>query len=268
MNGILLLDGSNITARHDIAVRLGSYGDLLAYPPLSEPYSNEWHDIEGYEYDLSAPTLAPRTVSLTLINRGGTFGIMPILLGSKAVHTYTFPDLRRTYRLRYVGVSDCQVLYPDFSTATLTLSEDAPETPVREKEKAEGTPIDLYRFGVKTLLGTLSDVARPLPAKENLITPLTASGDGAQKYDDFRLYRKPMDVVIPCLMMAQSVEDFNTRHDALLSHLLAPGIRPLSIEGAGTFRAFYRSCSTVSFHHIPTPVWWRFDLTFTINEKI
>lgn len=265
-HGVLLLDGRDVTRSEGIAVQQGGYANLLAYPSLVEPAGNEWWEGDGYEWDLSAPAAAPRSVSLPLIHRYRCFDNLTDLFGDKAVHSYEFPDLRRSYTLRYTGVSDFHTAYPAFSLATLSLVEDDPTpggTSAGGGDVARGTPIDLSAYGVQTLEGTLSDSAAPLPAKQNLIVPI----EGAQAYDDKVVHYAPRDATVHCLMTARDITEFNANHTALLRHLLEPGMRALTIEGVGTCQAFYRSCASIAFYFTPAPLWWRFNLTFTVNTR-
>lgn len=262
-HGVLILDGKDLTQSEGIAVRQGAFANLLAYPKLSDPDCNQWWEGDGYEWDLSAPTLAPRSVSLPLIHRYRYFGELTALFGGKAVHTFEFPDLKRSFNLRYTGVSDFHVAYPAFSVATLSLVEDKPDQS-REEGATSGTPLNLSAYGAQVLEGTLSDSGAPLPTKQNLALPLASGG---QRYDDKVVNYAPREATLHCLMTARSIEDFNAKHQALLHHLQEPGMRTITLDGIGICSAFYRSCSSVSFYFDPAPIWWRFDLTFTINSR-
>ena len=276
MTGRLYIDGKDVYTDFGLAVAMGGYNDLAAFPPLKTVKSNDWQEEDGIEADLSAPVLNTRDVSIKFIvwssNKDG-LGALIDLLSDKAYHTFYCATLRRKYRLRLVSHPNLEwALRLGF--ATLKFADDFPmdgytyQPPVSGIAPYGDYSLDdklLTDYGVRVLQGSLASIDKSPEVKRNLLRNINTHSGAI--YDDARVTYKSKEVQIKCLMRAATIEEFWRNHDALLYDLVRPDERRLFVDARGVeYPCHYKSCKTDDFANDDGRVWWQFTLTLVFTH--
>lgn len=257
----------------DIEISKGSLREVVCLPAVKTIETNDWWEYDGIEPNLSAPVLAGRDVRLNLtgIGRYHNVGNLIERLSDGAYHTFSIGGRNFNYRL--VSVNDFKP--GSFTSFSLTLRDDSPEmrkaiqyvTPSADDKSeyfGDMDGIDLRKYGIAILNGTMDSIKKPAAVKGNL-TQDSGVFDG-QVYDWHTVKFKSKDIVLKCLMRADSYDDFWQQRDNLLYDLMLPGEHVLYVKGTEEELPFYyKSCSSVEF--LEDPIWWMFDLTLCVIRQ-
>lgn len=274
LTGRLYIDGNDVYAQYGVFVVKDGWNEVIAYPPLKSVTSNDWHEMDGIEADLSDPVLDTHEVQLKVAYDGSYERFISLieLLADGAYHTFEALLIGRSYRLRMVSVPNLKEVQ-SFGTVTLKFADDFPlrnytycaplsSIPAADDYLFDGIPFTNY--GARVLKGTLAEIIKPAAVKPNLLRKI-ASKSGAI-YDGTEVYYKAKDVKVYFLMRAETLEQLWRNYDALLYDLIRPGERTLWVDRIiQGFPFYYKSCQVTNFY--PTgKIWLQFTLTFTFTH--
>jgi hypothetical protein len=274
MTGKLYIDGNDAYVKYRIFVEDGGYNELISFPALKAVDSNVWAEDDGAEFDLSAPALDTRELSVKFAFHGtdALFGVFMELLSDMAYHTFNFAEIGRTYRLRLVNYSGF-TLKPDMGLFTLHFADDFPlegytyTAPVSSIFPEQGYELDgrdFSEYGIHVLQGSAAEVLKSPAVKKNLLTNIK-SRSGAI-YDGEYVRFETKDVKLNCLMRAESLPELWRNYDALLYDLSRPDERVLYVDSTGyDYPCFYKGCAVEKF--APNgKIWLQFSLTLTFTS--
>lgn len=270
-------DGTNkkdAYSEYGVFVMEGGYDELVEYAPLKNVPSNNWQEEDGEEFDLSAPVLDSRELSVKFATHGpnSNLGAFLELLSDKAYHTFEFKEIGRTYKLRLVSQPNLE-LYKRFGTFSLRLVDDfpldkyeykAPQSDIIPMQGYEIDDVDLSKYGVRVLRGSSDEIEKSPSVKKNLLRNIN-SQSGAT-YDGQVVTFETKEVKLNCLMRANTLLEFWQNYDALLFDLTREDERNLYVDANGRdYPCFYKSCSVGKF--VPTgKVWFEFSLSLVFTS--
>ena len=274
MTGRLFVDGVDVFQEYGVYVISGGWNELVAMPPLKSVESNDWHEEDGEEVDLSAPVLDSRTVTIRFALRYADshyFGFIQAL-SDGAYHTFDCRYIGRKFRLRLVGVGSFTTL-DVLGEVVLKFADDfpldgytykSPDPALPDNDRFQLDEVNLSEYGVHILQGTLSEVIKTPEVKPNLLRNITTQAGAI--YDPLTVTYKAKDVKLSCLMRADSLTQLWRNWDALLYHLSRPNERQFWIDDyERTFPCYYRQCAVSEFYP-EDKIWLRFDLTLTLTR--
>lgn len=245
--GNLLIDGVDAFAQYGAYLSNGQLAPLLELPKLKTPTSTDWADLDGMEYDLTAPLLDSRTLSLKFHIRTpeGFYSLIEALQAG-AYHTFNLPSITQTYTLRLTQTSNLSVA-GNLITVSLTFSEDIPTAPTGSPSTSPLIPLtgvtldntDLAYYGSTPIEGIRSDVLTPLPIKEALKVT-TCNTAGIALYDSQTVTQKPITLTLPLYITAPTVTELIRRYHSFLAFLLQPNLHTLQAYNH-TIQCFYQS---------------------------
>lgn len=270
----LYIDNINAYSSYGVFVADGGYNELAGFASLKNVQSNEWQEEDGEEFDLSAPVLDSRELSIKFTAHGSKYelGAFIELLSDKSYHVFEFRELGRTYKLRLVSSSNLDLAY-QLGFVTLRFADDFPldnytyKAPLSTIVSQSGYEIDgvsLANYGVFVLQGSLAEVEKSPAVKKNLLRNI-ASQKGAM-YDGKTVTFETKEVKLNCLMRASSLPEFWQNYDALLFDLSKPNERTLYVDATGyEYPCYYKNSSVVSFAPIGK-IWFEFSLVLVFTS--
>lgn len=278
MEGRLFIDGLDAYAEWGAYVTGGGYDELVSYPPLKQPESNDWQEDDGIEPDLSAPRLNTREVQLELAFSGlySNFPALISRLADGAYHEFRCRSIARTFRLRLTQQPNLDLLRL-LGTATLRLADDFPLGGYTYQAPASTMPesgdylldgIPLTRYGCRVLQGSLAEVMKAPQTKQNLLRNI-ATLPGADYDTDGPVTFRAKDVRLSCLFRAESLQQLWRNHLALLHDLVQPAERTVSVstgEVEQDFPCHYKSAQVTAFSPEGRP-WLEMTLTLTFTRN-
>ena len=255
--GSLLIDGVDAFTQYGAYLSNGQLAPLLELPKLKTPTSTDWADLDGMEYDLTAPLLDSRTLSLKFhIRTPEGFYSLIEALQTGAYHTFNLPSIGQTYTLRLTQTSNLSVA-GNLITVSLTFSEDTTTAPTGSPSTSPLIPLtgvtfdgtDLAYYGSTPIEGIRSDVLTPLPIKEALKVT-TCNTAGIALYDSQTVTQKPITLTLPLYITASTVTELIRRYHSLLAFLLQPNLHTLQAYNH-TIQCFYQSVniSKIALNH-------------------
>lgn len=277
MTGRLYIDGTDIYDVYGAYVLEGGWNELVSMPPLKSVEANDWQEADGLEPDLTAPQLDARNVQIKFACNADFSGLLALysLLANGAYHIFTCNHIRRTYRLRLVGVSGQEVTR-ELVTLTMKFADDFPMyqynkylppiSTLAPDDRYKIDTITLAEYGVRLLQGSLAEINRQADVKPNMLRNI-ASRPGAI-YDDQNVTYKSKDVKLYCLMTEPYLKNLWRNYDALLYNLTQPGEHELVVLATGSrFPCYYKSCQVSEFYP-DDKIWLRFELTLTLFRNL
>lgn len=274
MTDKLYIDGNDAFTAYGAFVAEGGYDELVAFPPLKPVDSNDWHEEDGIEADLSDPVLDAREALVKFAFTGDAmrFGEFIKLLSDNAYHTFYFKEIGRTYRLRMVSAPALQTVHT-LGLATIQFSDDFPldgytyaapssTMPTGDDYELDGRPISDY--GIHVLAGTLDEIMKSPAVKQNLLRNI-GTKTGAT-YDGEFVTFQAKDVKLNCLMRADTLDDMWRNYNALLYDIVRPGERLLYVDATGLeYPCYYKSCMVSEFY-ASSDIWLKFSITLTFTS--
>lgn len=245
----------------------GSLASLLSYPALKSLNKNDWAEESGSEYDLSAPQLSAKEITIQLLLPESLYPNLVTLLSVRAYADYTFDFINITYRLRLVGLSKTQVI-GGYVTAEIRLSDDFPlqgytyQAPTLTAHHVEayidGKNLTLY--GITLLEGTQQELITAGNAK----TPYTVQNSTMSGLiaADVPIYFQERTATLKCFMYLP-ITDFIKGYFALLYDLVRPDERTLSYQGK-SYKCIYKDGKITELYIDDPYIWVKFDLQLTI----
>ena len=248
----------------------GSLASLLSYPALKSLNKNDWAEESGTEYDLSAPQLSAKEITIQLLLPESLYPNLVTLLSVRAYADYTFDFINLTYRLRLVGLNKAQVS-GGYVTADIRLSDDFPlrgytyqapnlEGYVRVIQNIYIDNVSLSKYGVAILEGTDQELITAGNAK----TPYTAQNSTMSGLiaTDVPIYFQERTATLKCFMYLP-INDFLKGYFALLYDLVRPEERTLSYQGK-SYKCIYKDGKITELYIDDPLIWVKFDLQLTI----
>jgi hypothetical protein len=273
MTGRFYIDGQDTYSLYRIFVTEDGYKDLVAFPSLKTAESNNWAEEDGEEFDLSAPALDTRELSVNFAFHGNDsrFGSFIERLSDRSYHQFHFNEIGKTYRLRLVSQPG-MIQVSTLGTFSLRFADDfplseysyvAPQSSIVPYQGYELDGRDLSEYGVYILQGSEAEILKSPAAKKNLLR--NANSMNGAIYDGEYVTFQTKEVKLNCLMQATSLPEFWRNYHAFLYDLTRPDEHILYVDFTGyNYPCYYKRCSVSKF----TPngkVWFQFslDLVFT-----
>lgn len=245
----------------------GSLASLLSYPALKSLNKNDWAEESGTEYDLSAPELSAKEITLQLLLPESLYPNLVTLLSAHAYANYTFDFINQTYRLRLVGLSKTQVI-GGYVTAEIRLSDDFPlQGYTYQAPTLTAHHVEAYIDGKNlTLYGItlLEETQQELITAGNAKTPYTAQNSTMSGLiaADVPIYFQERTATLKCFMYLP-ITDFLKGYFALLYDLVRPDERTLSYQGK-SYKCIYKDGKITELYIDDPLIWIKFDLQLTI----
>lgn len=260
------INGTDIQTLHAKLVE-GSLASLLSYPALKSLNKNDWAEESGTEYDLSAPQLSAKEITLQLLLPESLYPNLVTLLSAHAYANYTFDFINLTYRLRLVGLNKTQVV-GSYVTVDIRLSDDFPlqgytyQAPTLTTHNVEAyiDSKNLTQYGITLLEGTQQE----LITAGNTKTPYTTQNSTMSGLiaADVPIYFQERTATLKCFMYLP-ISDFLKGYFALLYDLVRPGERTLSYQGK-SYKCIYKDGKITELYIDDPLIWVKFDLQLTI----
>lgn len=288
MIGKLYIDGNDVWTQYGVFVVQGGYNDLVAMPPLKDVESNDWHEEDGVEADLSSPVLNSREVSIKFAVSGvfSRFVAFMTMLSDGAYHDFNCVSIGRQYRLRLVNENSRKIIRP-LETVTLRFADDFParhiqrfEVAARTAQNHEATPastttqVDDYyidgrrltAYGARVLQGSLAEIVKKPQVKKNMYRNIkTVTG---AIYDGVNVHYQTKDAKLNLLFRAATLEELWNNFDALLFNLTRPYEHVLAVTATEeAFYCSYKSCSVQEFFP-DGQIWLMVRLTLTVYSRV
>ena len=282
LTGRLLVDNTDAYTTYGFVLK--DYAPLLTMPTYKTVATNDWHEQDGLDADLTNPVLGGRQFALK-------FGLshplteseaqaMLYALTSQVYHSFEFPHIGKTFMLRLVS-NGSFAQNVRFDTLSLTFAEDVVNIPAVTFPTAESVPqqgyilddADFALFGCQVVKGTRDTFLKFAQPKEALKRSISIDNGIAYDIGD-TIRLKPRDITINLHIRTASVADFWAQWYALWNAVLKidtdtsiiteRAVR--TIEGDGmTFRAYYKQNKVDRFLLIDGGgVWCDFSITFTV----
>lgn len=288
MIGKLYIDGIDIWQQYGVFVVEGGYNDLVAMPPLKDVESNDWHEEDGIEADLSSPVLNSREVSIKFAVSGvfSRFVALMTMLSDGAYHDFNCVSIGRQYRLRLVNENSRKIVRP-LETVTLRFADDFParhiqrfEATARTAQNHEASPssttmqvddyyLDGHRltaYGARVLQGSLAEIVKKPQVKKNLYRNIKTVTGAIYDGKDVRYQAK--DAKLNLLFRATTLEELWNNYDALLFNLTRPYEHVLAVTATEeAFYCSYKSCSVKDFYP-DGQIWLEVRLTLTVYSRV
>ena len=258
MAGRVYVDGLDLYERWGLyAAGIGVWNDLVAMPPLKDVDSNDWHEEDGIEPDLSAPVLDTRNISITFAFTGDVhshyFSFL-VLLSDGAYHEFDCRYIGRKYKLRMVSHTNFDYA-EQLGKIKVKFADDfplegyeykAPSTSLAQVEDYLFDDVPFTAYGVRVLEGSLEEVMMPSTVKENLLRNIEIVSGAI--YDGENVTYESKDVKLSCLMRAETLDELWQNYDALLYDLIRPDEHLLYVsELLQEFPFYYKECSVSEF---------------------
>ena len=280
MTNRIIIDGQDAYTSYGLYLK--SYAPLLAWPSYKTVDTNEWHEENAVEADLSSPALDSRQFSLVFFLSHPDNAMMAQSLLSKLTedvyHTLAFPQLGKTYSgVRYVSNSSFDT-NERFDTITITFAQDTYPLPNTAPPQSYSAPqlgytiddCDFGLFGCTVTKGTRASMWKYAGAKENQkYSSKYTSGISYDSEDGVHLSSRDITVN---LHMHSALSSFWTNWDALWTLVFktdstkgtAAAVRV--VEGDGMeFQCYYKSNRVSRFILTESgDVWCDFSITFTV----
>jgi len=260
------INGTDIQTLHAKLVE-GSLASLLSYPALKSLNKNDWAEESGTEYDLSAPQLSAKEITLQLLLPESLYPNLVTLLSVRAYANYTFDFINLTYQLRLISLSKTQVI-GGYVTAEIRLSDDLPlqgytyQAPTLTTHNVEAyiDSKNLTQYGITLLEGTQQE----LITAGNVKTPYTAQNSTMSGLiaADVPIYFQERTATLKCFMYLP-ITDFIKGYFALLYDLVRPDERTLSYQGK-SYKCIYKDGKITELYIDDPLIWIKFDLQLTI----
>lgn len=274
MIGKFYIDGIDAYEKFGVFVADLGLVNLLQYPPMKKVDSNDWPEEDGEEFDLSSPALDTKSFTVKFsshkVNRVGAFIES---LSDESYHDLMFSGIGRTFRLRLLDHQSV-TLYQRGESFSLQFADDFPldgyvyQAPVSRYGMTTGYAIDdvdLGKYDVSVLEGSLAEVQKSASVKQNLLRNIQRNSGAI--YDGEFVAFKTKEVKLKLAMMASSRESFWKNYDALLHDLSRPGERIIYVEHTGyEYPCYYKSSNASNLILSRDKIWFVFDLTLVFTS--
>lgn len=236
MNKKYYIDGIDLYARYGVVITDGGYNDLLAFPALKKPETNDWPEEDGVEVDLESPMLEAKEVviSFCACNPGIDVGEFIACISQPGYHTLRIVELDKEWRLR-LTTQTANKVYPNAGAFSMKFADDFPDrTAVYAPASGSGTrlPVSEYeldgipfsRYGIE-VVGGWDDLLKSPAIKQNLSRSISTL-DG-RIYDADQVVYSSKEVMFKCCLNAANMSKFWECYIAFFNDLIQPDERQL-----------------------------------------
>lgn len=296
LEGLLLIDGNDAYTTYGAVVIKGGHNGLIQWPSLKEVQTNDWHEYDGIEADLSSPILGSKEFPVDFYifgraSRGSRLSRLVSALRNGSYHTMNFAAIGKTARLRVVsfGVPE---LCSDGLKISITFADDFPlngyeylaplsQVATSNDYQIDGVPFTDY--GVRIIEGSLKAAFNMADVKKNLlrdisIVPGVIYDDPAddepveegEEEVDITVRLSFRDLKLRCFLMASSLSEFWRNYNALLYDLIQPGPRVVySMDTSKKLECYYSSSEIEKFSlsHTNDSVGVIFGISFKVLSE-
>lgn len=269
------IDGVNIGDRFGVFISRGGYNELLAFPTIKDPESNDWPEEDGIEVDLSDPKYGAITARISFV------------AGNRNVFVSDFIDFvstpgRRILRIRSLGrewtvrlLSNPQLTdYIGVTSFSLEFSIDEPVLPSFSNPVGGGLnlPVSAYeldgisfdRFGIVIEKGR--DEIIKIPAIKKTLSSSYRTSNGIE-YDAEHVKFSSKEVTLKGCFIASNISRFWDCYDAFFGALIQPGLRSLYVDYMGEeYPCYYKKSDNFEIKDLSayTIVSFSITLVFTV----
>lgn len=249
MTGSCYIDNVDISAYGAFVLRGGDY-DFLSYPDRKEPYSNDWYEENGIEYDLSEPFFKEKKVTVKfhftahsgtqLVGFMASFRALVAAPGSRSIY---MRDFDRSFSLRYVSCGKVQHtggLAKKGIKRTVLPVVFSMDDPLQFFDENIINPVGVFNSETHIKLGG-ADLARygiivnecynsvlTFPAVKIPLVRSFRAANGLYVAKAKRLVYQEKKVTVSCTMRADTREQLYTNYTALFNALRQPGLLTLT----------------------------------------
>lgn len=274
MAAINYIDGLGLKATFGAFIPRGGYNDLLVFPAMKKPTTNDWPEEDGIEVDLTDPVLEAKEVGISFLVSDPAKDVREFLatVSEPGYHTIGITSLGRNWSLRLTDHSENKI-YPNASLFTLRFVEDLPLRPVSASYSC-GVVVPVSSYNIDTIsldqygivVMTAKDEVCKLPSVKQNLTTASAYRDG-QTYDVATLVFNSKETTFKCRLKAASMSQFWACYDALFYSLIQPGERQLYVSYLDqSFPCYYSKSGNFVIRSLGTPVVVDFDLTLVFTK--
>ncbi|WP_195584798.1 hypothetical protein [Parabacteroides goldsteinii] len=268
------IDGISICNRFGVWVTKGGYKDLLTFPALVDPDTNDWPEEDGIEVDLSKPKIQPKDITISFLASNRAMNVIDFVafLSQPGYHTLRVPILNREWRLR-LSTYPTNKVYPNACGFSLKFIEDTPAystyIPLPDPGviihdsgyELDGIPFSDY--GV--VVDRAKDELLKAPAVKKNLTRKVITHNG-QQYDVDHLVFSSKESTFKCYFKAASIERFWQCYDAFFGVLIQPDERLLYVDSLReTYPCYYKKSSGFKILSLRGPVIMEFNLTLVFT---
>nr|WP_129729897.1 hypothetical protein [Parabacteroides goldsteinii] len=269
------IDGVNIGERFGVFISRGGYNELLTFPSIKDPESNDWPEEDGIEVDLSDPKYGAVTAEISFV------------AGNKNVFVSDFIDFISTPGRRVLRViSLCREWvvrlltnpqltdYIGVTSFSLEFSIDDPVLPSLSDPvggginlpasayELDGIPFD--RFGIVIEKGR-DDVIK-MPAIKKTLSSSYRTSNGIE-YDAELVKFSSKEVTLKGCFIASDIARFWACYDAFFAALIQPGLKSLYVDYMGDeYPCYYKKSDDFEIKDLSSYVIVNFSITliFTV----
>ncbi|MDL2309850.1 hypothetical protein LJC39_01865 [Parabacteroides sp. OttesenSCG-928-B22] len=267
------IDGVSTWNRFGIWITKGGYNELLSFPEMKEPPTNDWPEEDGIEVDLSSPRLMVKEAGVTFISSRESFNVIDFIdfLSTPGYHSLFIPSLNRSWSIRLLS-NPAIKMYKSATPFTIRFAEDNPTIRVNTSPypgmsivgssyAVDDVPLDFY--GVIVDKGKVEVLKAPT-VKMNLNREIRIL-DG-RIYDAEKLYFNSKEVTFNCRLKASSVDNFWSCYDSFFGKLMEPDERRLYVDFLmEEFPCYYKRSSGFKIITLSPVVMVQFDLTLVFT---
>lgn len=274
MYGFTTIDNTNLLQRFGAFVTKEGWNELLDCPQFKAIRTNDWHEENGIEADLTAPQVAARQFNIGMaVSDKQRYKDFLQFLTAKASCDWSDPSLPRVFSLRWVDVSDLK--YTDgLYLFNLKVAEDLPIIAERQPQPPQGMTQQAWRidgnsfsdYGAKILQGAEQSLWNVPNVKKNLT--VSVSNDRGTTYDnEGRVSVAHREVTLPLLWTDSDKQRLWNNYDALLYTLTKAGEHKLiSPTHSRALPCYYKSLQVEHFFDDPERIWLQATLTLVLTD--
>jgi hypothetical protein len=258
----------------------------MSMPSFKKLKTNDWHEYDGLEVDLSSPTFESRTFSMKTISSKSGYDSLIALMKSSVYHTIELSGTGISFgSCRLKDVSVLNIYYGDYNVTTHTCPvksiESAlsivcdehpfynftPSVPVAP-ERMSGYLIDtnaVMLFGVRFLDKTMDDVIKPGLVK--LAVNRNIDIMDCMEYDQGDTIKiASRDITIKCFLKGSTPIDAYNKYRNFMAYVSRPNVRTLAYPQYSISLTCYYKSSTVT-EYMPSEGGGVTGIFFTLKLK-
>lgn len=269
----LVIDSTDFTSAYGVTVGNGTVASFMSMPDFKVPKSNNWHEYDGIEVDLSDPKFKYRSFQLTLFCDNTAFNAIISTLKSSVYHTIELSNTGGVNfgSCRLVSVQGFDVLKGLIETKLLIECDESPFTGFTPSAII-GTPpsgwiLDNHGvsdYGVRILSGAVNAVSKPGAVKKGMSRDVSIS-DGLIYDSGDTIKLSSRDLPFTCLIDAHTANIAYSLYRNFIYAITRPNARVLTNGAIGySGNVYYRSSKVTEWMSLESGrTWIKFTLTLT-----